>query len=241
MNEEVLREIGFSMNEAKVYIALLELGSSTAGGIAKKSKVHRTNVYDALEGLTKKGAAAHFLKNGVKYYEATDPDNLMNLLKEKEWALQSIMPQLKLMHQFVNIKTDAYVYEGIKPVKEILNEFLNKKEPIMVFGVPSHAPEKFEPFLSLYHKKRANAKIPMRHIYNFGGQERVKELNKMKYTEARYFPKEFVTPASTHVCGDEVVFIIWEDPILVIQIKNQDMADSYKKYFELLWSMSKKD
>ncbi len=241
MKEEILGEIGFSKNEAKVYLALVEIGSATTGEIAKKSGVHRTNVYDALEGLTRKGAVAYFLKNNIKYHEAVSPDNLMNLLKEKEWALQSIMPQLKLTHQFVNIKTDAYVYEGTKPIKNILNSFLQKKKQIMVFGVPKEAPKTFRPFLKLYHKRKAVLKIPMRHIYNYEGKERVKALNKMPYNEAKYLPQGFETPSSTHVCGDEVVMIIWGEPILTIQIRNQEMANSYKNYFELLWNIAKRD
>ena len=54
MKEEVLLELGFNRNEAKVYLALLELGSGTAGDISKISEVHRTNVYDTLKSLLKK-------------------------------------------------------------------------------------------------------------------------------------------------------------------------------------------
>jgi len=46
--ESIIQELGFTYNEAKVYLALLELGLVTAGKIAEKSHVHRANVYDAL-------------------------------------------------------------------------------------------------------------------------------------------------------------------------------------------------
>ena len=48
MNDEALRNIGFSKNEAKIYRALIELGPSMIGIICGKIKVHRRNVYDSL-------------------------------------------------------------------------------------------------------------------------------------------------------------------------------------------------
>jgi len=240
MKKEILEQIGFSKNEAKVYLALIELGNSTAGEISKKSKVHRTNVYDALEGLGKKGAVAHFSMKDIRYYEAVDPEMLMNLLREKEIALQSVMHQLKLTHQSMQLKTDAQVYEGLKSVKEILNGFLDKKKPILVYGIPKDALQKMQSFIIHYHKKRIAAKIEMKHVYNDDAIDRIKYLNSLPYTEARNLPKEFNSPVSTNICGDEVVLIIWQDPVFTIQIKSKEMADSYRKYFKILWEIAKK-
>ena len=44
VHEELLREIGLSNWETRVYIALLELGSTTTGPLVKKCGVER-NVY----------------------------------------------------------------------------------------------------------------------------------------------------------------------------------------------------
>ena len=96
--EETLKEIGFSQNESRVYLALLELGSSNVGKIAQKSGVHRTNVYDALKNLSKRGLVSSVLKGNIRFYEGIDPGNLINLLKEKESRLSLILPQLRLKH-----------------------------------------------------------------------------------------------------------------------------------------------
>ena len=85
--EETLRETGFSQNEAKVYLALLELGSSNVGKIAAKSEVHRTNVYDALNGLSKKGLVSSITKGKITYFEVLDPEGLLNLVRDKEVKL----------------------------------------------------------------------------------------------------------------------------------------------------------
>jgi len=54
METGILSELGLSKNEIEVYLTLLELGTSTAVHIAKAAKLHRPNVYDALDRLSKK-------------------------------------------------------------------------------------------------------------------------------------------------------------------------------------------
>lgn len=239
MEEEILEEFGFSKNEAKVYLALLYLGSSTAGDISKKSKVHRTNVYDALERMIEKGLVAFVDKEKTKYFEATDPENLLNILKEKELRLQHIMPQLVLSRKLAEKKGKVCIYEGISAVKAILNNFLLKNSEILVYGIPKEALSLLQFFIIDYHKRRIKKKIKMRHIYNADAQERIKYLNSLEYTAARYLPKEYNAPVSTNICGDEVVLILWPKPITAMQIIDQAIADSYRKYFELLWRLAR--
>ena len=51
LDEKQLKSLGFSEKEARVYLALLELGPSTTTEIARKSKINRTTGYDILESL----------------------------------------------------------------------------------------------------------------------------------------------------------------------------------------------
>ena len=60
--QDVLEEIGLSKNEAKIYLTLLRLGNVTATDIIKESGVHRSNVYDVLDSLVKKGCVAYIQK-----------------------------------------------------------------------------------------------------------------------------------------------------------------------------------
>ncbi|PIN79600.1 hypothetical protein COV16_03365, partial [Candidatus Woesearchaeota archaeon CG10_big_fil_rev_8_21_14_0_10_34_8] len=58
MYEETLMQIGLSLNEARVYESMLQLGEANVQTIAIKSKVHRRNVYDSLNKLIEKGLAS---------------------------------------------------------------------------------------------------------------------------------------------------------------------------------------
>ena len=65
MELELLKEIGLTDSEIKVYIALLELGSSSKGPIVDKSHVASSKIYELLEKLMQKGLVTQVLKSNV--------------------------------------------------------------------------------------------------------------------------------------------------------------------------------
>ena len=52
---EILQELGLTQREIRVYLALLELGSTTTGSIIKRSEVPNSKIYEILESLQNKG------------------------------------------------------------------------------------------------------------------------------------------------------------------------------------------
>ena len=118
--EEGLAELGIKGNEAKIYLSLLKLKSSSVGEIAKKSETNRRDVYDILEKLINKGLVTYIFRNNVKYFQASDVHNLVEMVKEKEKILGSIMPALKSMEEKKNVE-ETSVYTGINGLKIILN------------------------------------------------------------------------------------------------------------------------
>ena len=65
---ETLIKIGLTDAEAKIYLVLLELGSSQAVHITSKSALHRRTVYDAIERLVEKGLVSYIRENNIKKY-----------------------------------------------------------------------------------------------------------------------------------------------------------------------------
>ncbi|MBT4824708.1 hypothetical protein HN695_07925 [Candidatus Woesearchaeota archaeon] len=239
MHEKILEDLGFSKNEAKSYLALLELGSATAGQIAEKSKVHRTNVYDAVERMYERGVVSYRTVSNVKYFQASPPQSLFRLLKEKEERLSNVLPELLLKLEMSENKSEAHIFQGLKALFDILYHFLSYKDDIRVYGIPKSVPEIVRTYIPHFHKKRIPLKVNMLHIYNHDATERIKLLKKMEFTEAKSLPEKFDSNVSTFVCGDEVVLTSWGPPIISTQIINKTLAESYKRYFEILWKEAK--
>ncbi|MDP2749775.1 MAG: helix-turn-helix domain-containing protein, partial [Nanoarchaeota archaeon] len=84
MYQEILQKAGLSLNEARVYEALLNLGEVNVNKISIKSKVHRRNVYDSLNKLIEKGLASETFIKGEKSFKAINPERLKEIIKEKD-------------------------------------------------------------------------------------------------------------------------------------------------------------
>src|SRR3989338_2411851 len=61
---------GLSENEAKIYLALLELGKGTVSEITRKANLNRTTGYDVLDGLVAKNLASVSGKEPKQEYAA---------------------------------------------------------------------------------------------------------------------------------------------------------------------------
>src|SRR3989338_4567553 len=95
MDAAILEKIGLTGNEIKVYLALLELGSVTAGEIIKKTGLHRAGAYDTLERLMDKGIVSYVIKANRKYFEATPPANLITFVEKREDELKDEKEKIK--------------------------------------------------------------------------------------------------------------------------------------------------
>jgi len=248
MYEDLLTEIGLTKSEIAVYFALLETGSSTTGPIIKKAGIASGKAYLILDKLILKGLVTHAIKAGKKYYQAKDPEKLLDYLKEKEAELkqkedrlQKIIPILKAKYEEKKYKPLAEVYEGVKGFKTfyewVLKE-LKKGESIDIMGVPKEANEKFQAYLIDWNKKRIKLGIKMKIIYNHDCRESGKIREKMKLTEVRYMKQEFETPAWIDIFKDYIITINVHGMPFCFLVRNKESADSYRKYFEIIWKQS---
>ena len=60
-NTDLLLGLGLSLNQARVYLAILKLEKTTVRKVAKFSKVRREEVYRILPALEKKGLVERLL------------------------------------------------------------------------------------------------------------------------------------------------------------------------------------
>jgi sugar-specific transcriptional regulator TrmB len=245
--EKALEEIGFSKNESKVYLTLLKLGPSSAGAIAEKSTVYRTNVYEALQRLIEKGLVSYVFRGHQKIFQSEDPSKILNIIKEKEESFKKILPQLNLNKKLSKNKEKVTMYEGANGIKAIMWDILKEKEEgndfneVLTFGIPKDIVIRVRIFIKQYHQKRIKLKLYQKHLYDENAQKRIAFLNKMPYTEAAYLPNAFNSPATTVIYGNKIGFFIWSEPIMSILIESRRMAEMYRKYFYILYSVAIKE
>ncbi len=240
--EETLRKFGLSQSETKVYLALIELGASLAGGITKKANINRSNCYDALQRLIEKGLVSYVIKANRKYFQAETPEKFLELIKEqkeelkdKEEEIKKILPQLIGKLKLSKEKPEATIYKGKKGIKSIFEDVLRYKE-FQVFGSSGRFKEVLGPFFSLFQKIVIKKKIKCRLIVS----EKVRHTDIVTHAETRFLSEDYITLSSTLIYGNKVAIISWtENPIGFVLVDKQ-VAYSYKTYFKFMWTLAKK-
>lgn len=237
--EKQLQEFGLPNTEAKVYLALLELGKSQAGAITKKSGVNRTNVYDALERLIEKGLVGYVTENNKRMFEAVNPEKLKEILEEKQVKLSSIIKDLKQRYSAGKTEEDAYIFRGKKGMKSVFEDILKEKKELLVYGAESRFKEMFPFYQKHWNDKRARLSIKVKMIYNEKVRE-VKKKEQLKLLEMRFLPETYDFPSTIMIYADKVVTIVWTETPFAFLIKSKEAVKSNCNFFELLWKIAKR-
>ncbi|MEK6835454.1 MAG: helix-turn-helix domain-containing protein, partial [Nanoarchaeota archaeon] len=142
MEKELLMNLGLTDGEAKVYLALTKLGSSTVGPIVKEAKVAYSNIYEILNRLLEKGLISFIIKEKTKYFQVTSFSPLNEYLDKKEQkiekeklSLKKLIPDLERL-QKLQEKQEAEVFigfNGVKTAYERLMEGDNKEEYLFFY------------------------------------------------------------------------------------------------------------
>jgi sugar-specific transcriptional regulator TrmB len=233
MNNEIFKEAGLTNNEVLVYKSLLEMGPSLAGQISRKTGLHRRSVYDTTEMLIKKGLIGYILQNNRRIFEASSPKKFIEILKEKENSFESIMPELMGFYEKTKEKQETNFYKGKEGLKTIFQDQLENNKEVLILGASNQALEVLPFYFKWYDKDRVKKKIKAKIIAS-------SKLGKIPFSEIRYLPEKYANPLSINIYKDKVAIILWKKDPLAILIKNSEIAESYRKYFELNWVNARK-
>jgi HTH-type transcriptional regulator, sugar sensing transcriptional regulator len=240
---KTLMEAGLTEKESLVYLELLKLGTSTASQIIEKTGLHRAVVYDLLGRLIEKGLASHITKGKKKYFEASNPKRLIEILKEKENKIEKLIPNLSELYKYTD-KLDVKIYKGKEGIKAVYEDMLAEKpSEWLAMGSGGETAKLMPAYFAELHKKRIKLGIKGRGLFitTSTAKARGSELSKRALTEIRYLPKDFVTPTVINIYNDIVILYSASSEKIpsIIKIENSYLAKSFREYFEWLWKVSK--
>ncbi len=243
----ILKEIEMTDNEIKVYLVMLEEDESLASTIAEKTKINRSLMYTILNNLIEKGMVSYIIKENRKYFRATDPEKILNVLKEKEDRIKEqeeqikrIIPDLRKLKLPKKEEVKVEIYRGKEGNKTLLDDILREGKDYLCLGYSALSSEVISYYFAHWHKKRVKLGIKRRIIT----KEQMRGHKAMRYglTTARYVPDVLNIPISTMIYGNKVWIMLPVDrgDQVSILIESKNIAYSYRNYFSLLWKIAKK-
>ncbi len=249
MNIEILKKIGLTNGEIKTYLALLKIGCSSTGNIEKESQVSRSKLYGILDKLEKKGLVSYVIKNGVKQFQASDPNRIKEYIEEKEKDIlnlkkkfENFLPQLE---EYKKSKTESCVsvYQGLKGIMtthERIYLKLKKDEEYVYLGIPKDQPTTHHLYWQRSFIKSVRLGIKSRMLFNKDTSEDILiNRNSYELTESRYLSTNIKTPAYFLIYKDTVVITIASEFPISVEIINTEIAKAFFAYFEEFWKRSK--
>lgn len=204
---EVLLQFSLSPTAVNVYLALLELGKANVDVLAQHSHTYKANAYDALSRLQEAGLANIVVEGKKKFFTATAPNQLTQLLEKKrseelqkldafQKSLQEILPSLQAKYAATGEKEQCSILHGSVAYRNALAAACASSARGFWLGRCSVADVK------------------------------------QKNIKTKLLPRGLVLPLSFGVVGDAVFVELSKE--LVVHLQSKKVADEYRSVFAKL-------
>ena len=235
MNREILEEIGFEPKEVQIYTLLLSLGPSPASKVGAEIGIDRTTAYYILLRMLEKGHVSQTIMKNSKTFAATPPEKILQLLEEKKERFKELVPKLQKLHS----QTTAFIVEvrqGIEGIRYLYRDAISKGGEILGLGIDDGQYIALDTTGLEQYYRDAEANGVREKMITFKGAKTFGS----KISEYRYVDKAYFQPTPTIIYGDTIVMIQWKPTPYLIFINSSELAESFKKHFQLLWKIAKK-
>ena len=245
--ETEVKKLGLSGKEAKVYLAILELGQAPAAEIAAHGGVNRATTYVILEELRHKGLISSFEKGKKTVFAAEPPERLFSLfemekrrLEENFLGLKKILPDLEKLYEIRGERPKVRFFEGKNGIVSIREDVLKTKTKYFYQIVPLDESYRFFPPQPSDHREamaKKLSKILRKTIYTTKKgaifPEKSGRLDFNKYLPNKKFTTEIV------IYGRKVALIAHKNKPIGVIIEDEAVSSTAKVIFELVWDLLK--
>lgn len=122
MIEHVLAPLGLDEKASRLYLAGLELGTTTIQELARVSRLKRPTVYLHIDALIKEGLFEIVSSGSKRLYRATEPSVVEERLKQNLQSFQADIPKLLEFQAQTLGKPQVQVFTGIENVRQLYRE-----------------------------------------------------------------------------------------------------------------------
>ncbi len=241
-----LQDIGLSEKEARVYLAALELGKTTAEKLATHAKVNRSTTYVQLESLMKKGLMSTYEEAKKTYFAPESPELLRRLLAKqrdemstKERDLSSLLPALLQQYDGAGERPVVRFYsgkEGITAMREDTLSLNGGDEMLIIYSLDALQGLYTEKETADYVRRRIEKEIRVRCVYT--RKEGKLPPDTLPALMERRFVPEKKMPLTTDffVHKNKVAMMALRGHLFGVVIESKEISESFRSLFEMIWA-----
>lgn len=246
----LLKRLGLSDAESRIYLTLVAHGALTASELTKLTHGKRPTVYYAIRQLLERGIIHKLGAPGVERFQAQPADKLLTLItlrqqelealtKEVKTALPSLVPN-KVPHEG---KPVVQFYEGKEAMKQAVMETLYCRGRHIDSIAPS---DNFfwqigQAFSASYIAERVARKITTRNLWEKPLEPEILLRSYKGLSEVRLLPKPMHDAFRTTVFlyDDTVMYISSLKTGYVLVVKSREHHELMLATYNALWETSK--
>lgn len=235
---KLLKTLGFTDSESKIYLISLEMGPSSVQDIAKQADVSRVTTYAVIESLTKHGLMSSVQKGKKTYYTAESPERLVSYvqtrMKNMEATLKEVetaINDLKLMQG--GEKPVVKLFEGPEALKAIhddviltkptsVDEFYNADEITSLYETAEL--NNFKEKLAKLNPKTRGFILTNQDPKSFGKNVSITKLSKDKFN----FDGDVL------VYGNKIALSTFKGRHISVLIESKVLADTMRAMFDAI-------
>jgi len=222
---EKLKVFGLNSYEAKIWVALLSRGVSSAGELSDISNVPRSRSYDVLESLEKKGFIIMKIGKPIKYL-AVSPNEVLERVKQKlseEAARQAntletlresdVLDELSLLHnkgvELVEPTELTASFRGQNKVYEQILLMLKEAERDFILVTTSEGLLRKIDFLARAFKKAHDRGVTIRIAAPLTNEHKKILAATIPFVEVRHM--DHLRARFAIADGQEIAFLLFDD------------------------------
>jgi len=235
---KILEKIGLTKNESAIYLALLELGTSTISQISEKTSIHRPLIYKAIPSLLDKKliTKTHKLKSVV--FGAEPPNRLESMFDDLKIDFFETLPDLEDTYNSSEKRPKVRFLEGKDGTKRIFDDVVRSLKTGDVFyrySSSKEGREKQDKYLPRIYRKMRDEKKLQREVITNPQTAIQKKPNLDRFV--KIMPNDF-GPFEHNVTeiiyGNKIAFIDYNSQTAMI-IESKRIAEFQKQIFKTFY------
>ena len=234
--KETLQHFGLNEKQASIYLALLELGTSSAPTISKKSGVKRPTTYVILQELRQKGLLTEMPKKSKTLFTAKSPEILLAARKEQNEEIRLTMPEILALYNSKAEKPKVRFYQGEKEILDLYHkEIFQAKEVWFVASIKS-IPEAILKGIMRDMPRIQKGEVVLREIEQDDSFSQTwKKQYGCEFYVIKTAPKKFELPTDNAIYGNKIAIFSYKNELIAVVIESEDVVRTYRSLFEMAW------
>ncbi len=236
---DILKKLGFSEKEAKLYLACLELGTGTVIELSRKSGISRGSTYDLLEEMLDKGYVSKLHKDKHMVFSGINPELLKKRYEDSLRDFEIALPELKGLYNKQS-KPKVRYFEGLEGIKRVYQDTLTATTEILNYANSKEIRTHWSTYDDDYVKLRVKKQIFLKGVApddDYG--LKVKEEDRRALRETRLLSaNDFSFTNEINIYDNKVAITSFHEELIGIIIESQEIADTQRDIFKMAWAFA---